>query len=66
MKTKEQERPDADRVLAAFRETAWIALCYNDHNFKPSVLVEKAKEICKLLGVKSIKDANKFLDKEEQ
>lgn len=48
-------------ILKAFRETAWIAFCYNDHNFKPEVLKEKAKAVCAAMGVKSLEDANKIL-----
>lgn len=54
-----------ESLRLAVREILWMALCYNDHNFQPNDLLEKADKVAKLLKVKSVDDANVLLERWE-
>jgi len=49
-------------VYDCVRETLWIAKCWNDHNFKPELILEKSKKVADALGVLNIEQGNVFLD----
>lgn len=50
-------------LRAAVREVLWMALCYNDHNFQPGDLLEKAEKVARLLKVQNVDDANQLLNR---
>lgn len=56
-------RTDDPKLQRAFREFLWLAVCWNDHNFREGVVAEKCRDLCKELGIKSVDDANRLLDK---
>lgn len=60
-----EELSKEERILAAFREVAFLAYVYNEHNFRDSIVLDKCRTICKLLDVDGVADANDFLGFEE-
>lgn len=55
-----------EKILAAFREVAFLAYVYNEHNFRDSIVLDKCRTICKLLDVDGVADANDFLGFNEE
>lgn len=49
-------------VYDCVREMLWVAKVWNDHNFSPDVIREKAKRLSARLDIKNVDEANEFLN----
>jgi hypothetical protein len=50
-----------DAILNCVRDMLWIANVYNDHNFKPEIVTEKAKAISKSFECETLDELNQLL-----
>lgn len=49
-------------LLDGFRQFLWMAVCWNDHNFREGTVTKKCREVCQGLDIKTVEEANELLD----